>query len=421
MIWWHHRTNHSESQAPSSSSSPRKTVWRLAVSVFFPIGSALNVQIACLETSWSILSVCFLQFVTTKMKYNGLSEPKARHAIPDVDSVKGGSSLPLTESSILIKSDQVWTAPSQTSHPMLRGCKRERSDLVKWWSILQSQVLPVAHAKSGGYRKTATTTVPDASQWSTTHGHQKHGTKFPWVENPPMGILCLRLSCPQAFRGQRWCWDIISNKSWKPPIKLYLSPCNLWDPGLLRSSSVSGLNQREIGPRFAAGIENLVKQGGLCTLTDKFLQGPWRNSLVRMQSSSSRACLFDLGEVIGCWALFVLGAAFCEDEAAPASCWLNWIELNQVQNIQSPIAAKLFWTECSKTSTDKKMQQTERTACVLQLVFHAFCIVFSDGCSAYWSMASQPRNLCVLQPRGFALCCPEAFLPSTSMCEGQRW
>ena len=44
--------------------------------------------------------------VTTKMKYNGLSEPKARHAIPDVDSVKGGSSLPLTESSILIKSEQ---------------------------------------------------------------------------------------------------------------------------------------------------------------------------------------------------------------------------------------------------------------------------------------------------------------------------
>ena len=49
MIWWHDRTNHSESQAPSSSSSPRKTVWRLAVRCgkrLFPIGSALNVQIA---------------------------------------------------------------------------------------------------------------------------------------------------------------------------------------------------------------------------------------------------------------------------------------------------------------------------------------------------------------------------------------
>lgn len=32
--------------------------------------------------------------------------------------------------------------------------------------------------------------------------------------------------------------------------------------------------QREkLGPRFRAGIEDLVKQGGLCTLTDTFLQG----------------------------------------------------------------------------------------------------------------------------------------------------
>ena len=212
MIWWHHRTNHSESQAPSSSSSPRKTVWRLAVRCgkrLLPIGSALNVQIACLETSWSILSVCFLQFVTTKMKYNGLSEPKARHAIPDVDSVKGGSSLPLTESSILIKSDHVWSAPSQTSHPMLRGCKRERSDLVKWWSILQSQVLPVAHAKSGGYRKTATTTVPDASQWSTTRAPEApHEVPMGWESTHGHFVpaLILPSSIPWSKMMLRYYW-----------------------------------------------------------------------------------------------------------------------------------------------------------------------------------------------------------------------
>ena len=417
MIWWHHRTNHSESQAPSSSSSPRKTVWRLAVRCgkrLFPIGSALNVQIACLETSWSILSVCFLQFVTTKMKYNGLSEPKARHAIPDVDSVKGGSSLPLTESSILIKSEQ------HRHRQVIRWCADAKEKDPTWWS--DEVYCSPKYCRSLMPSRVVTAKLPQQQYpmrlSEVRHGHQKHGTKFPWVENPPMGILCLRLSCPQAFRGQRWCWDIIRVENLQSSFTCRRAICEIQDC-YVRAQWVGWT--REIGPRFAAGIENLVKQGGLCTLTDKFLQGPWRNSLVRMQSSSSRACLFDLGEVIGCWALFVLGAAFCEDEAAPASCWLNWIESNQVQNIQSPIAAKLFWTECSKTSTDKKMQQTERTACVLQLVFHAFCIVFSDGCSAYWSMASQPRNLCVLQPRGFALCCPEAFLPSTSMCEGQRW
>ena len=158
------------------------------------------------------------------MKYNGLSEPKARHAIPD-DSVQGGSSLPLTESSILIKSEQ------HRHRQVIRCCADAKEKDPTWWS--DEVYCSPKYCRSLMPSRVVTAKLPQQQYpmrlSEVRHGHQKHGTKFPWVENPPMGILCLRLSCPQAFRGQRWCWDIIRVENLQSSFTCRRAICEIQD------------------------------------------------------------------------------------------------------------------------------------------------------------------------------------------------